>query len=385
MRSSFKIARIAGIEIGIHYTWLFAFALIAWSLAVGFFPSTFGGFDAATYWLLGIAGALGLFVSVLVHELSHSLVALARGMKVHSITLFIFGGVSNLQGEAEEPKDEFLVSVVGPVSSFILAILFWALQRPFSTTVSPIGAVLGYLAFVNLMLGAFNLVPGFPLDGGRVLRSLVWGATGSMRRATQVASYAGQAVAFLLIFWGLSRMFGGDFLGGLWTAFIGWFLNNAAESTRQQQIIEEHLRGIRVTQVMDPQPPVVAPGLSVHDFVFDHVLQRGERAVLVSQAGRLAGIASITDAKRVPQSAWSSTPVGQIMTRAPLRTVPATADLSVALKLLTESSLHQAPVLDDDGTVLGMLTRADILRFLQYRDEVGLRGAAKQDVAPRPV
>ena len=385
MRSSFKIARIAGIDIGIHYTWLFAFALIAWSLAVGFFPSTFGGFDAATYWLLGIAGALGLFVSVLVHELSHSLVALARGMKVHSITLFIFGGVSNLQGEAEEPKDEFLVSVVGPVSSFILAILFWALQRPFSTTVSPIGAVLGYLAFVNLMLGAFNLVPGFPLDGGRVLRSLVWGATGSMRRATQVASYAGQAVAFLLIFWGLSRMFGGDFLGGLWTAFIGWFLNNAAESTRQQQVIEEHLRGIRVTQVMDPQPPVVAPGLSVHDFVFDHVLQRGERAVLVSQAGRLAGIASITDAKRVPQSAWSSTPVGQIMTRAPLRTVPATADLSVALKLLTESSLHQAPVLDDDGTVLGMLTRADILRFLQYRDEVGLRGAAKQDVAPRPV
>jgi Zn-dependent protease len=385
MRSSLKIARIAGIDIGIHYTWLFAFALIAWSLAVGFFPSTFSGFDAATYWLLGILGALGLFVSVLVHELSHSLVALARGMKVHSITLFIFGGVSNLQGEAEEPKDEFLVSVVGPVSSFVLAILFWALQRPFSTTVSPIGAVLGYLAFVNLMLGAFNLVPGFPLDGGRVLRSLVWGATGSMRRATQVASYAGQAVAFLLIFWGLSRMFGGDFLGGLWTAFIGWFLNNAAESTRQQQIIEEHLRGIRVTQVMDPQPPVVAPGLSVHDFVFDHVLQRGERAVLVSQAGRLAGIASITDAKRVPQSAWSSTPVGQIMTRAPLRTVPATADLSVALKLLTESSLHQAPVLDDDGTVLGMLTRADILRFLQYRDEVGLRGAAKQDVAPRPV
>jgi Zn-dependent protease/CBS domain-containing protein len=385
MRSSLKIARIAGIDIGIHYTWLFAFALIAWSLAVGFFPSTFSGFDAATYWLLGILGALGLFVSVLVHELSHSFVALARGMKVHSITLFIFGGVSNLQGEAEEPKDEFLVSVVGPVSSFVLAILFWGLQRPFSTPVSPIGAVLGYLAFVNLMLGAFNLVPGFPLDGGRVLRSLVWGATGSMRRATQVASYAGQAVAFLFIFWGLSRMFGGDFLGGLWTAFIGWFLNNAAESTRQQQIIEEHLRGIRVTQVMDPQPPVVAPGLSVHDFVFDHVLQRGERAVLVSQAGRLAGIASITDAKRVPQSAWSSTPVGQIMTRAPLRTVPSTGDLAVALKLLTESGLHQAPVLDDDGTVLGMLTRADILRFLQYRDEVGLRGAAKQDVAPRPV
>jgi len=383
MRSSFRIARIAGIDIGIHYTWLFAFVLIAWSLAVGFFPSMYSGFDPPMYWLLGITGALGLFVSVLVHELSHSLVAIARGMQVHSITLFIFGGVSNLQGEAEEPKDEFLVSVVGPLSSFVLAFLFWALQRPFTAPANPTGALLGYLAFVNFTLGAFNLVPGFPLDGGRVLRSVVWGATGSMRRATQVASYAGQVVAFALIFWGLSRLFGGDFLGGLWTAFIGWFLNSAAESTRQQQVVEQHLRGIRVAQVMDPRPPVVTPDLSVHDFVFEHVLQRGQRAVLVTEGGRLAGIASITDAKRVPQSAWSATPVGQIMTRAPLRTVPATADLSVALKLLTESGLHQAPVLDN-GAVLGMITRADILRFLQYRDEIGVRDSAG-DVAPRPI
>jgi Zn-dependent protease/CBS domain-containing protein len=370
MQSSFKIARVAGIDIGIHYTWLFAFALIAWSLAGGFFPSTFPGFDPATYWLLGVAGAVGLFASVLFHELSHSLVAIARGMRVHSITLFIFGGVSNLQGEAEEPRDEFLIAVVGPLSSFLLAGLFWALGV-ITPGPNPVAALLGYLALVNLMLGAFNLVPGFPLDGGRVLRSIIWRVTGSMRRATQLASYAGQAVAFLLIFWGLSRMFGGDFLGGLWTAFIGWFLNSAAESTRQQQALQEHLRGIHVANVMDSQPTLVEPGLSVHDFVFDHVLQRGERAVLVTQGGRLLGLASITDAKRVPQAEWSTTPVGQVMTRVPLRSIAATADLSVALKLLTENGLNQLPVVDD-GRVLGMLTRADVLRFLQFRDDLGL-------------
>jgi Zn-dependent protease/CBS domain-containing protein len=384
MPSSFKIARVAGIDIGIHYTWLFAFLLIAWSLAVGFFPSTFAGFDATTYWILGVAGALGLFISVLFHELSHSLVALARGMTVSSITLFIFGGVSNLQGEAKQPRDEFLVSIVGPVSSFLLAVVFWALEQPLSTSNSPVAAILGYLAFVNLMLGIFNLVPGFPLDGGRVLRSVVWGLSGSLFRATQIASYAGQAIGFLLIFWGLSRLFGGEFLGGLWTAFIGWFLNNAAEATRHQQAVEEHLRGIGVAQVMNPQPPLVDPGLSVHDFVFEHVLRRGERAVLVGRAGNLLGIASITDAKRVPQSAWATTAIGQIMTHPPLRTVPAAAQLSDALKLLVDNGLNQVPVVDN-GRVLGMLSRADVLQFLQFREELDLGTALTPRVQPRTV
>ncbi|MDQ3810474.1 MAG: site-2 protease family protein [Chloroflexota bacterium] len=383
MPSSFKIARVAGIDIGIHYTWLFAFVLIAWSLAAGFFPSTFVGFDMTTYWVLGAVGALGLFASVLFHELSHSFVALARGMSVHSITLFIFGGVSNLQSEAEEAKDEFLVAVVGPLSSFVLAAVFWALEQPLSPS-SPVGALFGYLAFVNLMLGVFNLVPGFPLDGGRVLRSIVWAVTGSLRRATAIASFAGQGIGFLLIFWGLSRIFAGDFLGGLWTAFIGWFLNNAAEGTRQQQAVREQLRGVRVVQVMDPRPPVVEPGLSVYDFVFEHVLFRGQRAVLVGRQGRLLGIASITDAKRIPQTAWPTTPIEQIMSHVPLRSVPADADLAEGLRLLTENGLNQVPVVDD-GTLLGMLSRADVLRFLQYRDELGVRGARAQTTSPRAV
>jgi len=375
MRSSVKLARIAGIDIGIHYTWLFAFALIAWSLAEGFFPSTFTGYGTTTYWLLGVAGAIGLFGSVLFHELSHSLVARARGMSVSSITLFIFGGVSNLKEEPKSARDEFLVAIVGPLSSFLLAAVCWPLSQRLSPDTNPVGALLAYLAFVNLMLGAFNLVPGFPLDGGRVLRSIVWAVTGRMDRATQIASYSGQAIGFILIFWGVSRLLGGDFLGGLWTAFIGWFLNNAAESTRQEQTVERTLAGIRVSEVMDLSPPVVDPGLPVYQFVFAHVLGHGQRVALVERSGQLLGIVSITDAKHVPESAWSTTPVANIMTRAPLRTVSPTTAVADALQLLTENEINQVPVVDE-SSVVGMLSRADVLRLLQLRKEVGVESSS---------
>lgn len=339
MPSSFRIGRIAGIDIGIHYTWAFAFVLIAWSLADGFFPSTFTGYSTTTYWLLGITGAIGLFASVLFHELSHSLVARARGMSVSSITLFIFGGVSNLKGEPKSARDEFLVAIVGPLSSFVLGALFWPLGQNLTPENNPVGALFTYLGFVNLMLGAFNLVPGFPLDGGRVLRSIIWAVTGKMDRATQIASYAGQAIGFLLVFWGVSRILGGDFLGGLWTAFIGWFLNSAAESTRQAQTVEGTLRGVRVNQVMDRRLPI-------------------------------------------PESAWSSTPVANIMTRAPLRTVSPRAEVSDALQVLTENEINQVPV-TDDGAIVGMLSRADILRVLHLRNEmrVGLHSTASTSKA----
>jgi Zn-dependent protease/CBS domain-containing protein len=319
---------------------------------------------------VGAIAAVGLFASVLLHELSHSFVALARGLGVHSITLFIFGGVSNVKGEAEEPKDEFLIAVVGPLTSFVLAGLFWLARQAAAPGNTPIGALLGYLAFINLLLGGFNLVPGFPLDGGRVLRSIIWGMTGSLRRATQLASYAGQGFGFLLMFWGISRLLGGELLGGLWTAFIGWFLSSAAEATRRQQALTEDLRGMRVAEVMNPQVPLGQPDMSVQEFVFDHVLRRGRRGLLVMEDGRLLGIVSITDAKEVPQEAWSTTPVAAIMTRAPLKTLAPEADVSSALRLLVDGP-NELPVVRD-GQVVGLLTRVDILRFLQFRDELEL-------------
>ena len=322
MQSSIRLGRVAGIEVGIHYTWLFAFVLITWSLAAGFFPSAAPSQSTITYWLLGAAATLGLFASVLVHEFSHSLMALARGLRVQSITLFIFGGVSTIAGEAERARDEFLIAVVGPLSSFVLAAVFWVVDQAVGLAGTPLAAFIGYLASLNLILGAFNLVPGFPLDGGRVLRSIIWAATGSLRRATQVASYVGQAFGFVLIFWGVARLLNGDIFGGLWTAFIGWFLNNGAESTRQQQALTDSLRGISVAQVMETRPAFAGPGMTVHEFVFEHVVRRGERALLVSDAGRLLGIVTITDAKHLPQELWAATPVSRIMTRCPSSRCP---------------------------------------------------------------
>jgi Zn-dependent protease/predicted transcriptional regulator len=382
VESSFKLGRIAGIEIGVHYTWLFAFALVAWSLAEGFFPSNYRGWDTSTYWLVGVVSALALFGSVLIHELSHSFVALARGQGVHSITLFIFGGVSNIKGEADEPKDEFLVAVVGPLASFGLAGLFWLVDQALALGNSVPGAILSYLSFVNLILGAFNLLPGFPLDGGRVLRSIVWAVTNSLQRATQVASVVGQGIGFLMIFWGVSQMFGGHFFNGLWTAFIGWFLNGAAESVRREQVVKENLRGVRVAELMDNQPGMTAPDLSIHEFVFEHVLRQGRRALLVAQGERLLGIVSITDAKKVPQEQWVSTPVGEIMTPAPLKTVSPGADMNNALQLLVDGTLNQLPVVDN-GQLVGMLSRADLLRFLQLREELDIRRMPGR--RPRPI
>jgi Zn-dependent protease/CBS domain-containing protein len=370
MQSSVRLGRVLGIDIGIHYTWLFAFVLIAWSLAVGYFPGAVSGVGAATNWALGIIAALLLFASVLLHELSHSLVARSRGLNVDSITLFIFGGVSNLRTEATTAGDEFLVAVVGPISSLVLAGIFWLLGQGLPAT-SALGALLGYLAFVNLLLGAFNLVPGFPLDGGRVLRSLVWGATGNLRRATVVASYAGQIFGWLLIFWGLARLLSGDLIGGLWTAFIGWFLNGAAESTRQEELQRDVLQGIPVSTLMDSSPVLATSGLSVQDFVFEDVLQRGHRALLVADSGRLLGIVTLGDAKKLPQEEWPSTPVSRIMTVAPLKTVAPESDLREAIGLMAESGLHQLPVIRN-GQVVGLLSRSDIVRYLQLRQELHL-------------
>jgi Zn-dependent protease/predicted transcriptional regulator len=319
---------------------------------------------------------------VLVHELGHSLVAGARGIRVDSITLFIFGGVSNITKEASTARDEFLIAVVGPVTSLVLAGLFWVIGQvvPAGTAVS---AVASYLAFTNLLLGAFNIVPGFPLDGGRVLRSILWGTTGDMARATRIASYVGQGVAFIMITWGLSRLLAGDVFGGLWTAFIGWFLNSGAESSRQQLTVHNALDGVPVTAVMDTSPPVAVPSTSVHDFVFEHTLRHGRRALPVVEDGRLVGIVSITDAKHLPHDAWSTTPVGQVMTRMPLRTLTPEADLSAALELMVANGVHQIPIVRD-GALVGMLSRSDVMRYMQLGAELNLGGSTTSTPAPAP-
>jgi Zn-dependent protease/CBS domain-containing protein len=373
VENSFTIVRIRGIPIGVHYTWLIAFFMITWSLAAGYFPSTYPGWSRPTYWIVGAIASVSLFVSVLLHELCHSIVAQARGLAVNSITLFIFGGVSNIARESEDPQDEFLIAVVGPLSSVILAGLFWLGEQVVAGSTGPVNAMLYYLARINLMLAVFNILPGFPLDGGRVLRAILWGTTGSMVRGTVIASVIGQILAFGFIGYGLLLLLDGDFLTGIWIGFIGWFLNSAAESTRRQVQMQEGFRGVRVADVMTPDPPVVSPALPVRELVDSHILQRGLRAIPVAQDGRVVGLVTLSDVKHLPESEWSRNTVGAIMTRPPLKTIKPGASVTEALEGLVNLDVNQLVVVDEDGTLLGTLSRGDVMRFLQMRGELGMR------------
>jgi Zn-dependent protease/CBS domain-containing protein len=374
VESSFTVARIRGIPIGVHYTWAIAVVMITWSLAAGYFPASYPGWARPTYWIVGAIAALLLFISVLLHELCHSIVAQARGLVVKSITLFIFGGVSNIAQETEDPQDEFLIAVVGPLSSLVLAGLFWLGVLAVPNDASPLGALLFYLMIVNLMLAIFNILPGFPLDGGRVLRAILWGATRSMERGTVIATTVGQAVAFLFIGYGIWLIFiEGNFVNGVWIGFIGWFLNSAAEAARRQVQVQEGFRGIKVANVMTPNPPFVSPALSVRELVEQYILRGGLRALPVVQDNQIVGLVTLTDIKHLPEPEWSNNSVGAIMSRPPLKTIGPDASVTRALERLVEDDVNQLLVLDADGTLLGILTRGDVMRFLQLRGELGMR------------
>jgi Zn-dependent protease/CBS domain-containing protein len=380
MPSSFTIGRIAGIRIGIHYTWLLAFALITWSLA-SYFPTTVRATTPLTYWLMGGFAAVLLFASVLLHELSHSLVARRRGLQVDSITLFIFGGVSNLSTEPTRASDELLVALVGPFTSLALAGACLILNRWIAGGVA--GALLGYLGAANLVLGVFNLVPGFPLDGGLVLRGAWWAASDDLRQATRVASLAGQIIGYLLVAFGFVTLLGGDLLGGVWIAFIGWFLTSAAHSSREVQALQAALSGIPVSSVMDLAPPRCSPQSTVEAFVFRCAVEHNQRAALVVEDEHVMGLVTVADVKHLPRERWSVTPLAQIMSRPPLALVAPTTELAEALELMVSSGVHQLPVMDS-GRIVGMIARADILQVLQIRTEIDPRQRDAGSLASRP-
>jgi len=372
VKGSLRLGRIAGIEIGIHYTWLLAFILITWSLAQGFFPSEYPRWGPGTYWITGILAALLLFVSVLLHELAHSLVAQARGLPVRSITLFIFGGVSNLEEEAKKPAIEFTMTIVGPLTSLALAVIFWGLSQLIDTPSSPAAAMLNYLWQINALLAAFNLLPGFPLDGGRVLRSILWGTTGNLVRATNIAATVGRFFGWALIAFGVFQLLQGNFLGGLWIAFIGWFLSSAADASRRDVTLREHLSGVPVREVMDPGTETVSPETSVEEVVRGAFLQGHRRAVPVGRDDRLVGIVTLTDVKELPQPKWAQTSVEEIMTRQPLYRVTPDDDLNSAMRLIAQHDINQVLVLRE-GRLVGLLNRADIIRHLQLSQELGIK------------
>jgi Zn-dependent protease/CBS domain-containing protein len=372
MKSSLRLFRIAGIDIGIHYTWILIFVLLSWSLAQGFFPQLYPGWDTITYWITGVVAALLLFVSVLIHELAHSLVARARGMTVNSITLFIFGGVSNLEEEPEKPKVELAMSIVGPLASLVLAGIFWGLVQLVGDRQSPVAATLTYLALINAVLAGFNLLPGFPLDGGRVLRSLIWYRTGSLVRATNIAATVGRFMGWGLIAFGLFQVIAGNFIGGVWFAFIGWFLSSSADASRREITLREELSGVRVKEVMTTDATEIGPDTSVGELVGNVLRKQHGRAVPVCQNGRVLGIVTVTDVKELPQEKWGETAVREIMTHEPLYSVTPEDDLNTALRLIAKHDINQLLVLQHDKCA-GLLSRSDILAHLHLSQELGLK------------
>lgn len=368
---SLRIATIAGVDVRVHASWLAIAALVTWSLATGYFPGALPGSRTAEQWLLGAVAALLLFASVLVHEMAHSVVARARGVGVTSITLFLFGGVSNLSGEAKDPGTEFRIAIVGPLTSFAIGIVSIALAFATSGR-GAVGTTALYLGAVNLALGVFNLIPGFPLDGGRVLRSVLWSATDNLPRATRIATTVSQIVGALLMVWGVVRIVSGDILGGIWIAAIGWFLQSSAQASLQQLLFDARLGRLRVRDVIRPDTSGVAPTTTVADLIDRFVLPGGRRAVPVLAGGRMVGLVTLSDIRDVPirQRPW--TRAEQVMTNeARLVSVSPATPLRDAVGRLGDGEFEQLPVLDH-GQLVGLLTRADVIRELRIREELGL-------------
>lgn len=397
-RSGFLVGRLYGISIRIDWSWTFILLLITWNLSTSF-GQTQPGWSNVMRWSISLLAALLFFASVLAHELAHSLVARSQGLPVRNITLFLFGGVSNIQREPSSPKDEFWMAIAGPLTSLILGVALLLLGagsqvavHGFSITPaqifsnnSPVSAILIWLGSVNIILGVFNLVPGFPLDGGRVLRSILWGITHNLRTATRWAAGVGQVVAWALIVAGVTMAFGFyiPFLGtglvnGLWLAFIGWFLNSASKQSYQQAEIQDILEGVPVASIMRNKPPTVDPDCMVADLVHDHMMGTDDLAFPVLDGEHLVGIVTLDDVRKVHRDDWPTTPVSSIMTHAAdLVTAAPEDEASAAMEKLIERDVRQLPVVRPGaygGELLGLLRRQDIMRWLQLHSRMKAEG-----------
>ncbi|MGH9607125.1 MAG: site-2 protease family protein [Terracidiphilus sp.] len=370
-RHGIPIGRIFGISIDLDYSWFLIVALLTWMLAASYYPQQFPSWPAGEYWFVGFVTAVLLFASVLVHELAHSLVAQGYGIPVPRITLFLFGGVAQIANEPPSPAAEFWITIAGPATSFALAAVCWELEPLFRARGAGF-ALIEYLFLMNLILALFNLIPGFPLDGGRVLRALVWKTTGNYHRATVAAGVSGRFFGFLLIFIGIWQALTGDIAGGIWIAFIGWFLESAAGSQLHQETLRNLLGGHRVADAMQSNF-VHAPGdLTLQELVDRYVLPSNARTVVVTAPDGRAGVVTLAAIRETPSQSWPATRASQVMT--PLQSMDTTrpgAILWSALEKMGRDGVNQLPVVDRSG-VVGILSREDVLHYLSVLQ--GLQG-----------
>jgi Zn-dependent protease/CBS domain-containing protein len=374
-----RLFRLLGIPVSVDVSWLLILALLTLSFAEGFptvlheyFPGDARPLAPAEYWIMGFITALAFFTCIVLHEYGHALVARSRGMPIRGITLFLFGGVSELGEEPPAAGTEFVMAVAGPLVSAVLAAVLWVAavvgyQRGWP---HPVVIILGYLAAINAVVLFFNLIPAFPLDGGRVLRSILWAATGNLRRATRWASYAGQAFAWLLIAWGVWQFFGHGWVSGMWTALIGLFLNGAARSGYQQVLIRQALQGEPVRRFMNPDPIVVAPSLDLEHWALDFVYRYHHRAFPVVADGLLEGIITTQSLSQIPRAEWAEHTVGEVMSADLQATsIGADADALEALGKMQRSGTSRLLV-TEAGRLLGIVSVKDRLRFLNLKLEL---------------
>jgi Zn-dependent protease len=367
-RSTISLGRILGIPIGVDYSWFLIFALLTWSLATSYFPAEFSNWSISQYWIVGAATVIFMFGSVLLHELGHSVVALRYKIPVRNITLFIFGGVAQIGAEPPSAVSEFWIALAGPVVSFVLAGFFGLLQAVVGA-LDPLLAVAKYLAYINGALGLFNLIPGFPLDGGRVFRAILWGTTHNLRRATLIAGNVGRFIAYLFILWGVWQIFTGNFGNGLWIAFIGWFLESAASSQIQQQTLHDLMAGHHVTEAMRRDFSSICADCTLDQLINKHILGKGLRNLVVTQDDKVAGLLTLHNLKTIPSSAWSTTTAAQVMIPvSKMISIRPDADLVDALGEMDRDGVNQLPVMAGDQ-IQGVLGRDDVIDFLHTMSE----------------
>lgn len=389
MRNGFRIARIFDISIEVDWSWLLVFFLVAWNLSATF-SANHDKWSTGLVWALAIVAALLFFGSVLLHELAHSLVAKRFGLPVRRIKLFLFGGVSNIERDPSSPSMEFWMALVGPVTSILLGFVLLmsggfltssgnviASPEDFLGQLAPLPTLLVWLGSVNIFLGIFNLIPGFPLDGGRLLRAALWSLSDNLRRATRWATSIGHGIAWLMIMAGFAMafgvsipIFGTGMISGLWLVFIGWFLNSSATASYRQVVLQDVLEDVPVIRMMRADPPTVPPTLTVDELVNDGVMGTDDHAFPVIEGGQLVGMVTLEDIRGVARDSWRNTRVREIMTPADqLISIRSEDDAAEALTKLRSRDVRQLPIMQD-GTLAGLLRRRDIVKWLQLQSDL---------------
>jgi Zn-dependent protease len=369
MGGSIRLGSILGIPLSINYSWFIIFAIVTVSLGSFYFPDRYD-WSPAVNWIIALATSLLFFCSVLAHELTHSVISERMGVPVKGINLFIFGGVSQITREASRARNELIMAGAGPASSIVLGLVFLALAFAFRDVSEPVYALSYWLSIINFSLGAFNLVPGFPLDGGRVFRSIIWGTTGDYRRATAIAARTGQGVGYLMIFGGVILIFIGLWPSGIWLALIGWFLENAASSSYRASLLRDMLAPYTASDVMTQDCAFIPPETSVRTLVDEHILRQNRRCFMVADDGHLRGIVTLYNLRNTPRSRWQATRVEEIMTPYEKLLVAAPNDSAVSvLERMDENDVNQLPVIEN-GQVRGMIGRDNLLRFIRTHAEL---------------